>query len=67
MSGQAIGSYHLPLRASLPEIMSSTAGLAEGHGTTSQLRIREQELTWDKDGALCCLLCLPTRLPYGDS
>lgn len=47
--------------ASLPEIIPSTAELAEGHVTTSQLQIREEELAWDEDSGLCCLPCLPHR------
>lgn len=51
----------LPLMASLPEVIPSTAELAKGHGATSQLLIRGGELTWDQEGALCCLPCLPYR------
>lgn len=54
-------SDNLPLMASLPEVIPSTAELAEGHGATSQFSIRGEELTWDQDGALCCPPCLLYR------
>lgn len=47
--------------ASLPETVPSTAELAEGHITTSQLQIREEELALDEDSGLCCLPCPPHR------
>ena len=59
-----VSSDHLPLTASLPEIIPSTAELAEGRVTTFQLQIREEELIGTP---MVLSAACPARLPNRDS
>lgn len=46
-------SLNLPAQPDTTTDYPFTAELVEGHVTTSQLEIREEELTWDPSGAAC--------------